>query len=63
MDCLKNNKQGTEILEESQPLALAVQIARAGRRVVIHETAAVLAQLQALFGELFEYHAEARVCI
>lgn len=55
-------KPGTEILEESQPLALAVQLARIGRRVVIHESAAVVAQLRARFGELFEYCVERGVC-
>jgi UDPglucose 6-dehydrogenase len=48
-------KPGTEILEESQPLALAVQLARAGRRVVIHESPAVMAVLHRQFGNLFEY--------
>ena len=48
-------KPGTEILDESQPLALAVQLARAGRTIVIHESAPVLAQLQSQFGDLFEY--------
>jgi hypothetical protein len=51
-------KPGTEILEESPPLALAVRLARAGRRVVIHESPAVLAQLRAEFGQLFEYRSE-----
>ena len=48
-------KPGTEILDESQPLALAVQLAQAGLRVVIHESPAVVAQLRARFGDLFEY--------
>jgi nucleotide sugar dehydrogenase len=48
-------KPGTEILDESQPLALAVRLARAGRRVVIHESPAVLARLRDEFGDLFEY--------
>lgn len=50
-------KPGTEILDESAPLALAVQLARAGRRVVVHESPAVLARLRDEFGALFEYHA------
>lgn len=54
-------KPGTEILDESQPLALALELARAGRRVVIHEAPGVLAELRARFGELFEYHADAGV--
>lgn len=48
-------KLGTEILDESQPLALAVQLAKSDRRVVIHETASVLAELRIRFGDLFEY--------
>jgi hypothetical protein len=48
-------KPGTEILEESQPLALAVQLARAGRRIVIHESPAVIAVLRSQFGNLFVY--------
>jgi UDPglucose 6-dehydrogenase len=52
-------KPGTEILDESQSLALAVQLARAGRKVVIHESPAVVAELRARFGDLFEYHGAA----
>jgi len=48
-------KPGTEMLDESQPLALAVQLAGAGRKVVIHESPAVLAELRARYGDLFEY--------
>jgi UDPglucose 6-dehydrogenase len=48
-------KPGTEILDESQPLAVAIRLARAGRRVVIHERAAVVAELRARFPGLFEY--------
>jgi UDP-glucose 6-dehydrogenase len=48
-------KPGTEMLDESQPLALAVLLAEAGRKVVIHETPAVLEKLRSQFGELFEY--------
>src|SRR5205823_5219367 len=54
-------KAGTEILDESQPLAVAVQLARAGRRIIIHETPGVVAELRARFGELFEFHAGAGV--
>jgi UDPglucose 6-dehydrogenase len=49
-------KPGTEILEESQPLAVAVELARAGRKIVIHESPAVLEELRRRFGDLFEYH-------
>jgi nucleotide sugar dehydrogenase len=48
-------KPGTEMLDESQPLALAVQLAQAGRRVVIHESPTIVAQLRARFGDLLEY--------
>jgi UDPglucose 6-dehydrogenase len=50
-------KPGTEMLDESQPLALAVLLAEAGRKVVIHETPAVMDKLRRQFGELFEYRA------
>jgi nucleotide sugar dehydrogenase len=52
-------KPGTDMLDESQPLALAVRLARAGRRVVIHERPAVVAQVRAQFGDLFEYEDDA----
>jgi nucleotide sugar dehydrogenase len=48
-------KAGTVILEESQPLALAERLARAGRRVVVHETEEVIEQLKKIHGDLFEY--------
>jgi UDP-glucose 6-dehydrogenase len=48
-------KVGTEMLEESQQLALAECLARAGRKVVIHETEVVLEQLKNVYGDLFEY--------
>lgn len=48
-------KPGTEILDESQPLALAVQLARAGRKIVICEVPAVVGELRAQFGDTFEY--------
>lgn len=48
-------KPGTEMLDESQPLAVAVQLAQAGRKVVIHESPAMVAELRARFGDLFEY--------
>src|SRR4051812_31104606 len=47
-------KPDTEMLEESQPLAFAVALARSGRRVVIHERADVAAELRARFPGLFE---------
>ena len=48
-------KPGTVILEESQPLAVAVALARAGRTVVIHEHPSVVTELRNRFGDLFEY--------
>jgi nucleotide sugar dehydrogenase len=48
-------KPGTDLLDESSPLAVAVQLARAGRRVVIHDTRVVVARVRAEFGPLFDY--------
>lgn len=48
-------KAGTMILEESQPLAFAERLARAGRKVVIRETEPVIDELRMLYGNLFEY--------
>jgi len=48
-------KPGTVILEESQQLALAVRLAGAGRRVIIHERDEVLRQLKQEYGDLFEW--------
>jgi UDPglucose 6-dehydrogenase len=48
-------KPGTTILEESQQLALAIRLAQAGRRVRVRDLAPVVAALQALHGDLFEY--------
>jgi UDP-glucose 6-dehydrogenase len=48
-------KSGTEILEESQQLALAVRLATAGRKVIVHESPVVAEELRTRFGELFEY--------
>jgi UDPglucose 6-dehydrogenase len=54
-------KPRTEILDESQPLALAVKLARAGRRIVICEAPGMLTELRERFGDLFEYQADAGV--
>jgi UDPglucose 6-dehydrogenase len=51
-------KPGTELLDESQPLAVAVRLARTGRRVVIHEREDVVEELRARFSGLFEYCVE-----
>jgi nucleotide sugar dehydrogenase len=48
-------KKGSELLEESQQLALAARLAQAGRQVRIHDTPAVLAQVQQLYPSLFLY--------
>jgi len=48
-------KPDTEILEESQPLLLALELARSGRTIVIHESPAVVTGLRSQFGDLFVY--------
>lgn len=52
-------KPGTTILEESQQLALAVKLAQAGRKVLVREQPAVIEELKALYGALFQYEARA----
>lgn len=51
-------KAGTEMLEESQALEVAVHLARLGHRVLIRDAPAVVDQLRARFGDLFEYAAD-----
>ncbi|MFM1876603.1 MAG: hypothetical protein RL266_2340 [Bacteroidota bacterium] len=48
-------KQGTDQLTESQPLRLAVSLARLGRCVVIKETESVIKQLKMIYPGLFEF--------
>ncbi|MBL4709044.1 MAG: UDP-glucose/GDP-mannose dehydrogenase family protein [Flavobacteriales bacterium] len=48
-------KKGTDILEESQQLALAYKLAKAGRTVIIHENDEVITKLKSIHGELFTY--------
>lgn len=48
-------KKGTSILEESQQLALAVKLGKAGKKIVIHESDDVISQVKAMYGDLFEY--------
>ena len=48
-------KPGTTIIEESQQLAFAVGIARAGYSVKIIEHQDTIRQVQDLYGDLFEY--------
>lgn len=47
-------KKGTEILEESQQLALAVALAQSGRKVLIRDNQAVLDELERDYPGLFE---------
>lgn len=54
-------KAGTDILEESQRLALAVKLARAGKQVVVKETAKVTEEIKSVYGELFIYEVHAAV--
>jgi nucleotide sugar dehydrogenase len=53
-------KPGPSSLEESQPLAFALALARAGRRVRIRERPVVIETLRAEWGDLFEYEVEPR---
>lgn len=48
-------KKGTDILEESQQLKLAVDLAKSGRSVKIKEQSSVVKQLIDLYGNLFLY--------
>lgn len=51
-------KKGTDILEESQQLNLAVALAKAGRKVQISEQKEVIEKLKQQYGDLFEYISE-----
>ena len=48
-------KPRTIILEESQQLMFAVELAKQGYDVLIEETKAVIEQLQESYGKLFSY--------
>lgn len=48
-------KKGTDILEESQQLKLAVSLAKAGKKVKIKEEISVIKQLIDVYGNLFTY--------
>ncbi len=48
-------KKGTDILEESQQLKLAVELAKAGYKVVIKESASVIKMLIDMYSNLFSY--------
>lgn len=44
------------IIEESQKLVVAAGLAAHGKRVIIVDTAVVIAEVQKAFGNIFEYH-------
>ena len=48
-------KTGTTIIEESQKLALAVELAGKGYRILIQDDQEVLKQIQSIYGDLFHY--------
>lgn len=48
-------KKGTNILEESQQLKLALMLAKADRKVRIIESSSVIEKLKQSYGDLFEY--------
>ena len=48
-------KKGTDILEESQQLELAVMLAKAGKKVIIKENIAIISMLKEKYGTLFSY--------
>ncbi len=48
-------KAGTVILDESQPLALALKLALAGRKVLIKEAREVVETLRKIYGDAFMY--------
>ena len=48
-------KKDTDIIEESQQLALAVNLAKKGYRIRISETEPVIKQVRELYGFLFQY--------
>lgn len=51
-------KEGTDILEESQQLKLAIALAGSHRKVLIREQAAVIKQLRERYGDLFIYETQ-----
>ncbi|MDZ4846331.1 MAG: nucleotide sugar dehydrogenase [Chitinophagales bacterium] len=48
-------KPGINLLEESQPLALAVKLAQAGKRVKVRDTKSVIEEVRKNYGDLFIY--------
>jgi len=53
-------KPGTVILEESQELKFAVEIAEKGYKVIIRESKEVIDNVRSLYGDLFEYQVRDR---
>ena len=51
-------KTGTVILEESQQLFFAIQLAQSGYQVEIRDTAAVINEVKAAYGDLFQYEVQ-----
>ena len=48
-------KLGTNIIEESQKLALAVELAELGYQIVIKDTDEIISQVEDLYGNKFNY--------
>lgn len=48
-------KKGSILLEESQQLALAINLAKAGRKVIIEDQEEVIREVREIHGDLFEY--------
>ena len=48
-------KLGTNIIEESQKLALAVELAELGYQIVIRDTEEIISQIEELYGNKFNY--------
>ena len=48
-------KLGTNIIEESQKLALAVELAELGYQIVIKDTEEIISQIEDLYGNKFNY--------
>jgi nucleotide sugar dehydrogenase len=51
-------KKGTNIIEESQQLLFAVELANRGYNVILKESEDVIEQVKAIYGDLFEYEPE-----
>lgn len=49
-------KKESVILEESQQLAIAIRLAKAGRKVIIKGQNSVILRLQEIYGDLFDYY-------